>query len=418
MLIKLNSSIADNISKLSEKHIDALNYLSLSVKDGKHILLSDSNTFLKLSKNEMLDRSAQIIYRKLYDIRPQIAQIMDYVDRYIEVVIEDNIFEKTHSGKYEIINVSLLYFDDISKIIPCNLLCEDISDCEFYIRLTQYIKKEIVSIFPLNICSVNGGGVNSSDTYENILKNNYACIAIMDSDKRFRNDNYKETAENLVKKYKQYSSVHLTNMYILKVREKENLIPAVIYNILEPNCNLLNNIYNNSKYRDVYYFGDIKSGLSLSDELVRKYISDELNSLYSSGNVNLETLEKIANCWKKANLAPCFIEEINIIINSEKKLDNNSDGKHIIDGVRKLFGKINDIFLSGILQKQIAEIKQNNDMSTLSGSLLEYYNKISNLNDALRNAFDNAPEEYKLWWNEIAMLCFSWGCSIKIQAYC
>lgn len=360
MLIFLDKSISESNTNLSDEEKICLEYIAESVKLRKHVVIGDTKTLNTLSHIDKLNIRTKLIFKKLSCNRPQIAQIFDYVNVYIKVRRDIKKIERSREKNCDIINVPLSFFDNTSKVETCYLLCEDLSDCDFYINLTKFVKKELINNFIFDLIPSNGGGTNSADSYCTILNKCFPCISIVDSDKTSQTSEYKETASKLKAKYENYSTVCLTNLHILEVREKENLLTPHIYQELSNNkyeYKILKLIYENPKYRDICYFGDVKSGLRFSNDMVKDYIIQELEHLVEHENVDKQFLNKVAICLKNSGYGTKFTQAVNEYLSKNLSLSQEENNDIVICGVRKLFEQFNQIVLKGNIDLQIENAK-------------------------------------------------------------
>lgn len=421
MVIYIDESVADNVAELSTEDKICLEYIAESVRLGKHIVLGSSRTLNILFHIEDLNARTKSIYRKIYSNRTQIGQIFQHINLYIRVMYGINYFEKNTDNNHDQINVPLSFFNNTSKVEICYLLCEDLKDCKFYINLTNYIKKEIVNNFMFNLIPSNGGGSNSADNYQNIIKNNFPCISIVDSDKDSKMAKIQETATKLKNKYRAYSNNHLTNIHILKVREKENLITPHIYLILsdEPSdYKVLKQIYENPNYRDICYYGDIKSGLRITDENLMDYLIKEIDFLVESKMANEELLRKVSLCLSSSGLDTSLSKAVDSYISKNSNIEKKENDEILICGVRKLFEKFNKEILEGGLDVDITKAKSEYEDKPHIDFFEKQVKLLNIKKEQIVNSVDNPPEEYKNWWDEISTMCFSWGCAMKIDAVC
>ena len=381
MLIVLDDSITNLSRDFTPNEYRSLNNIASAAEQGKHFILGSSSVLEFLISNHTIDYSSRRTYKKILASRSQIAQILDYVSMIVRVTTTVIQIEKELNEKSETttVLVPLHYFDDFSKVDNCHLLCEDLFDCGFYKTLTNYVISQNNNPFSFDLKMANGGGQNIANNYRNLVeKSNFPCITIIDSDKSFPNAPQKNIITEVQSIYKEQYKMHLTDFYVLKVREIENLIPPHIYSSFNRDYLVYEKMYECAKYKELYYFSDIKSGIKINDFKIIDYLHEQFDLLNEQGVFSRDMYELISNHLLTVN---CDSFGKALFTYDENRNKQNK----ITKGVKSTFRKIyQDIFL--------------------------YRERL------LKNS--EIPEEFQKWWNEIALLCFSWGCFYQIKTYC
>lgn len=166
--------------------------------------------------------------------------------------------------KYVVMDVSEI--SDIKQIHNNYLVCENVKDCDFYVLFAKrLLADKLGNTYRLNVLNSNGGG----GTIVDVLKSNqeYSCLVICDSDKKYPECRNGQTLEGVLDYFKtQYG--HRLWMYALHVHEIENLVPL---NLLEfvvkrdkqhkKSLNSLKSIKDSVLKNDFLKYFDFKKGL-------------------------------------------------------------------------------------------------------------------------------------------------------------
>ena len=147
-------------------------------------------------------------------------------------------------------------------------MCENLQDTEFYKIIAEtFCKWKRLNIKPKFEPSL-GGGNTISTVYENIQnKKKRLCLCIVDSDKLSPNSSLGSTARNI--KQKDDNTSVTTLLYILPVRELENLIPlSILSELMSKNGDRENPFkqlekIEESSVKEIRNFLDIKEGTRL-----------------------------------------------------------------------------------------------------------------------------------------------------------
>jgi hypothetical protein len=280
MLIKIDESLTNNFT---DDILEALRYLAIAAKEGKHKVVAKRKTLEKIMKCPRLSEYERSIYQKLHHASAELLSNLNAVSKYIEVV------DSCHEPKLEnlagksIIKVPVKFFNDTTKIQSTILLCENSEDTKFYIKVARvYCLWKNLKKIPLKYTSRGGGGSTISREYENIQ--NYQenlCLCLIDSDRLSPHSSVGKTAQAIQEIDDE--NILTTQLVILNFREIENLIPNSILSELcqnnldrERSLKLLEVISssNVAKSRD---FLDMKDGskfytiANASDSSVKKF---------------------------------------------------------------------------------------------------------------------------------------------------
>ncbi|EHJ14461.1 MULTISPECIES: hypothetical protein [Crocosphaera] len=297
MLIKIDVSVVqsfENSNSWPDDLIIALENLALARREGKHSIIADLNTLKIIAKCSDLSKNAKISYKKILNDRPKFKAYLSHVSRYIEIIHPCNVNKiDSNSGK-DIIKLPYTFFNDSETIQKSILLCENLQDTEFYKIIAEtFCKWKRLNIKPKFEPSL-GGGNTISTVYENIQnKKKRLCLCIVDSDKLSPNSSLGSTARNI--KQKDDNTSVTTLLYILPVRELENLIPlSILSELMSKNGDRENPFkqlekIEESSVKEIRNFLDIKEGTRLKKIVnepssVKDFWKDKLDKLPNYSN--------------------------------------------------------------------------------------------------------------------------------------
>lgn len=237
----------------------AVKNILLGVFESKHLMCANLNvlTFFteKITDHDALSTLRDIINKYSF---------INYtsIKRRIKVIPQDNIHELIQDGDYKIINLSINYFQDSKMIQPTIILGEDTQDTDFYYIISKFICKKYN--YNLNLCydSDNGGGSSISDRYKRFQnKNERFCLAFVDTDKHFPEDDEGGTLKEL--RNTANLNNHMCQYMVIDVQEIENLVPfnyiADIPALSQDDLNAINYIQINNP--ELLRFYDLKKGI-------------------------------------------------------------------------------------------------------------------------------------------------------------
>ena len=243
MLFKLINT--DQITFSNPDIFCALNNLLTAYRECKHILFSEERIFKKISESSDFDSLNKHAALAAHKDRRRNNSLFSSINTY--VIVDFSTPENFHKTKNEnenenennIISVGYKYFSDSSRIQPAKLLCEDLSDTEFYTIIADfYKKKNKLGYTGLDFETVNGGGGSIKYNFEKISNQQKLCLCILDSDKKHPNDKLGSTCSGFKEEITSFSS----DFYILNAHEAESLIPSPIIEEL-----IRNGIYGQEK---------------------------------------------------------------------------------------------------------------------------------------------------------------------------
>lgn len=439
MLIIIDSSICSIKKEHEYKMKITLENINQCISIGRHIVIANRETCDYISKNKNLNERTRRTFRNLKLRMTEIANIKEEVNGYILVTNEvSSLVREDNNGRY-IFKVPIDYFNDDERLMPTNLVGEDLKDCKFYkVMVNNYIKNKNVK-YKLRFNNVSGGGGNTDVNYEDsLIEKKAPCLAIVDSDKEHPLDQYGKTAFHTYKKYESLKENYITECYILNVREKENMIPVSIYrdinedDSLDEGLSILDRICKNRKLNEIYRYGDIKSGVRISHltniepnkNAVKEYLNEEISKLISENEVDIELLKYIGKKLNYVCKSPKFEQIVNDI-----ESNNINDNNNIEDILNEVFSNIDEqkadstCFIKGIkkLMKKFDNLedtlKEKEDLyeKQKTDSLELEVNKLKCQLDKVNNFYNSMPDFLKEEWESLVKTCITWGCSIKIK---
>lgn len=198
---------------------------------------------------------------------------------YVEVV-RDNPSDRV-SGNC---TIAQRVIDDFSKqvtIHPCNLVCEDGTDCLFYgFLVKQFIKHNNIKA---NVRYYNdgcGGCCHAYDKVQSHLSLKQVCLCILDSDKVYPEKKVNSEAMPCIKLNEK--SICGYRCVVLEVHEVENLLPLIYvihaikesqdyskYELCKEQLKHFEYLVNSSIASDILPYYDYKDGIKKIDEVLK-----------------------------------------------------------------------------------------------------------------------------------------------------
>lgn len=432
MLIELHESVIKNNNLDSEAIRLSIENIAMSMREKKHIVMANRDVLITLARCEELDRKARNVFANILRKSAIIGSIKKYLEGYISVRGDIEHISLCKNSGITLYNVPVTYFDDSEKLLPFHIICEDESDYKFYTSIGKKYLRE--NRYGFNVCfrGVHGGGEKTHSNYKTYLTEyNRSCLAIADSDKKDINCNIGGTARKVEQVYNKFKSSFITDIHILGVREKENLISPELYSLCSTSkCSkieleILNYIYKNKTLKNLYIYTDIKDGIKYKEifqnNINYKCVLKYLNECYQLGNK-----KKIIEKMKQYNLGMlgeyiCEVMDkykddgidLNLIskdiINSFEKENEIDYEDKIINGI----GYLVDKFYLEILEGEL--INQINKKEKIQPKTQELENEIMKLQKNLEKSkkiFDIIDEEMKIEWQIIAKKIITWTCAI------
>lgn len=346
MLIKIDKSALNNLKAFTVEDLECIENIAKAVSQRNHIVISDYENLEALINIEELSTNTRRIFNSIKQKSFTISGVEKIVNSYLLVVSNLEEFHIITEGNKTIYRVPLKYFNRIEKILPLHLIGEDDSDCMFYENMAKkYLKEEKLGL-GIKIMRVHGGGEQTWKTYKKeLIEYNKICLAIADSDKLNENSNLGVTAHKIKKVYDENKLKYVTNIHILKVREKENLIQPNFYmmctnsSIFKKDLEILKQLFENKEYKKIYYYLDIKDGVWYEDlhRILSKETFDEISATLCAGLEKSKIINGIGSMFERVR-CEIICQELEERIKYKEKayLKNDSDSlKEEIDLLKK-----------------------------------------------------------------------------------
>ena len=229
MLIRIDKSVVDLKDKdsLADEVILALEMLAAARREGKHAIIAERETLQALSQCKQLLKISRNIYLRLLNEFTKFRSLQSSVNTYVEVTNhcpEPNLVKISNK---KILKVPPSFFNDSERIQKTILLCEHSNDALFYESVAKcYLRWNNRNIYIS--CEYRGGGGSTlANEYKNIQNSrNRFCLCIADSDRIAPGSRLGSTANKV--RSEDNNNCILTEVFILEVREIENLIPLEI----------------------------------------------------------------------------------------------------------------------------------------------------------------------------------------------
>lgn len=444
MLIILDESIHISLNNNRDLTIACLENIAESIRTNKHIVLGKRRFLRQIYMLNDLGKTAKRTFSSLHNIVTEIGSIKKKVQSYILVrgdikYIQQNVDEDGN----EIYEVPIYYFDNSQKILPTRLVAEDENDYIFYTMIAKkYIRENGINC-ELSTHFVNGGGANTYKNYINEINMCGApCLVVVDSDKKNEQDQYGNTAKNVLEKYDEVYKNHMTDYYILNVREKENLITSKLYSLcsrsgdVADTINTLLRIERNNILRNIYIYGDVKSGIKageiLGDEhnknTVSEYIRNEYEKMINQDEFDEKLLEQISKIVDEAcnsNRMMSIFNDVNKNRNKEydiksifeditEKYDDSKKSIKLTEGIGWLMENFQNEILDNGNKKKLEEKSKLYEQHQ-NKKLKEQIDNLQKLCKDSENLFSQLPNYIKDQWIGVADKIITWGCCKRVS---
>lgn len=391
MLIKIDESVVEYIEEKKLDSIEtntivqALNNLAKSYTEGYHIITGELVVFEYLKNFKLLDKSSIQFYTDMWAKFSTMASCEDFVFDYILVKSGQCNFNKVCKADRNIYEVPIQYFNSFGKLDKTKFVVENSKDACFYIEIGKYFIRNIgdyENIINIDFDIRNGGGSTSYSEYKYCINENKITLSIIDSDRSYPDDSIGETLKAVKKIYEEYKDNKIIDIYVAKVREKENLISPSLYELCSTN----------SCKKNLEKFLLIEKDENHKEKL--KYLSLKDGVMVKHVKKNEESMAYYKELFEIQNLFACTYEEIDRL-DKEEKLIGGIGSKH--DEF------IRDILKDG-LEKSI-EIKRN--IPSVNDEI------IKNMEDKLykkNQLLELMPTDLREEWENISKKIVSWGC--------
>lgn len=301
-----NDIVEDAIVKATGDVNDSLELLTLfalNAQKGKHLVhvpcLHNNPSKVKILTN-IMGRSHVDFLRQSERIYYQLAKVKELVSKYIVITFE----KQSNDSKAIVINPIIeRRFEAYNET---HVITENILDSIFFKYLVKFFLREN-AIRYCNICfyPVMGGGDTTADVLKHEIEDRrFLCLVITDSDRKYPDSEYGQTALKIKEVMDRYNPFHC-DMYIMnQVMEVENLIPFGV----------VKKAASNSGFSQVFEkdasFYDMKCGLTLNwlfDDKVYDYWSKQ----FYQGEIDFKQRNEAKNHSSNRKSYQSYIESKN-----------------------------------------------------------------------------------------------------------
>ncbi|QZT36936.1 hypothetical protein K5X82_17130 [Halosquirtibacter xylanolyticus] len=345
--------------------IYSLENLATAIREGKHLLSCELEILKLLAGFSGISPSARAVYHHLYH---------NFSTNYYDEIVDRTVL--LYTGK-AIVNdrgfsIDILELKNSNFLSKSILLTENLTDTYFYEYIAKkYLRHKDYNFIEVKLKRDGGGGSQVANKFKEIIDaNEDLCLCICDSDKKYPKGGEGDTVKSLRHVRMNQS---LCELYCLKVREAENIIPLSIFKIHKQYRN--HNDFDELKVDHLFYI-DYKQGLT-NDKLLK----DQDKKLF----------------WKE------------VIANVE-----HQDGV-LIKGVgEKFLANIKTLLTEDHLMYLESTISEKKKMQQEGKPITDKY--ISILEDQFKickNPYEKLTKEYYDIWVEIALIIIRWCCGSR-----
>lgn len=387
MLIKLDSSISEYI-RINYKSINytspeiiAINSIAKAYYMGKHLLIADLEVIEFLIECKFIDDISKRVFEDLYSKYYYFDEYIKRVDYYIVATKCSN----TLLRKNDIFYIPLEKLCDLRESM---LIAENRSDAIFYKSFCNKMIDEIEEYndYAFNLDEDDFGGSQVAKVVMNEALKGKFCLYIVDSDKDYKNHKGGTTLASARTIYNNNKNKYIIELYCLKVREKENLIPTSLYLLCDniPQVKLISYLdkYLSKEDEEFLRYFDIKEGITV------KKIKTEDSQWH-------ELYDKYIKAMESVNILEFPLCDIPL----------KEDKDYILKGIG---GEISEKFdcqiLKGGLQLKLEEKRKIQGIPEIA------IDSIADKVEKGKGIYRMLPEYLQDQWKEIFKIMYSWGC--------
>lgn len=257
MFITVSTELAKLVSEKyttdSNPICDAINSLFYSMNKRKHVVMIDRQAISLLMKCDSIEYTSKAMMRWIECHYNDIYAIKCKVSIFVVLIPEKESYFSN--------NTYYLSIEQYQEFVESQLLTENDDDYLFYTRIYSFIypSKKI-----FDICLQNNPfyGANVASRIQCLYSEKKFFLCIVDSDKEYASDGKKSTYQAANNELKNHNLEILPReLYVLNVREKENLFPFQLYLSKCPNqCQFINIILQYGT-EEIFRFIKIKDGI-------------------------------------------------------------------------------------------------------------------------------------------------------------
>lgn len=331
--------------------------LARHYRDNNHLIYGDTNLLRNIRNkhfNNEIDTFIDFIIDKERHLLPVIDSLLIQIN-----ICDKQTVKKNINNKKEYRYFDYNYFLRPDMYNKSELVCENLTDCNFYLNATNYfLRKKYNQKLNFNIRKILGGGSTTNKVVKDVINEKHFCLCIVESDLKYPDDTQGKTADNVDNIP---DSVMLKKL-ILKINEMENLVPlSLLNNISGSKCeqkgilNFLCKLHDEEKCKDKEkhcLYIDLKKGFkldskSISNQNLFNYWQnklnlniDDVNNDLKNGIEYLKFEDKPLLGYGNSNIK----HKIDSILESNdlKKIENNLDYTSVADCVKEVLEDIAD----------------------------------------------------------------------------
>lgn len=313
MIIELHDEISQllsTITKATDKNALGINKLFELMLENKHVVFASRDVLKNIRDFRFLNSSNKELIVYILDHYVNIYSSMPVVSKKLLVVPSKDYYIKNKS-------LYCILLEDACNLTCAKLSTENPTDYNFYINIFNYFNKNPEYITNLENSAFGGG--SAKDFLQAMDNDNNIVLAISDSDKNFEKDDYGVTAKKVIEFINSHTGTAMMDYYVLRFREKENLIPIDCYGLFsaKKNRGLFECIKKFSSNHEFMRYVDLKDGYKIKHILCN---NTEWHRLYD---------DFVEKCKQKGVYNEHAANNEDVCI--------NGIGNHLADDLNKVF---------------------------------------------------------------------------------
>lgn len=336
MLIEIGKDIVEKAEKGDEASLEILQQLAIAYKYGKHLIYIPIPLLIRICSISYLDKNVISIYKIIKGKASELGVLKQAIG-YSAIITTLDPNNQNQLWVHPARHCAMELYEET------HLLVENLLDADFFRYVSKYYQdNHKLGKCPICFFPLQGGGATIKDVYaeEMDLKQHF-CLAIMDGDKKYPNDQYGQTSEELKQVHEKEEPLNCDYYRMEKVCEIENLLPLPI--VQEYSNNNKKAIFHLNPQLKLSFF-DMKKGFmccNIKDECMYNYWQNIF-----IGHENLRS--ELEECYKKC------LTEYQYKVSKETK-NTCTKSSNLIDG----FGSdlLKDILSDGTSIAKLKKIK-------------------------------------------------------------
>ncbi len=389
MIIEIDNSIVEYLEKnknkinYTNKVVVAINSIIKSFAIKKHIMFANIEILEFLSENQLIEKFNKNVVLWLIQRYSSVGMFVNSVDKRV-VAYKSKL-------RSDIYYLNDRYYVPIEKFISINctqLLTENDKDAEFFVDIATEVNNKVFKFTNISIeydgRSYSGGNIET--VASEVVRKFNISLCIADSDKDYKDDDKGSTLIKAIEVVKKYEKNNVISLLPLKVREKENLLPPILYiRILNHSKKFLDLLNKKLENEELLRFIDIKDGFK-----AKKFnsVNEKWHKLYDDFLIECDA-QGILNCSLNELLTK---DEDYIFLNGiSDKATNKVDTYLFREGVNNRLKQMKEI--DSIPSEALKAEEENLELS--------------------RNIFECLPDYLKRDWIEIGKTIIQWCCRIS-----